>query len=268
VRERLSPATCNLPPATCTTFAFCTLPFAFTLCLLAFSSPAMSYTIGTLNENPLHAALKEWYAGPGDLLEVAMDGYVIDIVQGDLLIEIQTGAFNPMRRKLSTLLPDHRVRLVHPIAAGKWIVKVGEDGEAVSRRRSPKRGGICDLFKPLVSIPHLLDHPHFELEALLIEMEEFQEYDGKRGWRRRGWVVTERKLLSVVDRRIFTSAADLADLLPGDLPVPFTTADLAGSLKIPRRLAQQMTYCLRQMKQLEGAGKAGNAILYQKRSTS
>jgi hypothetical protein len=234
----------------------------------AFSSPAMSHAIGTLNENPLHAALKEWYAEPGDPIEVALDGYIIDIVHGEQLIEIQTGAFSPIGRKLSKLVIDHRVRLVHPIAVNKWIVKTGEEGKVVSRRRSPKRGSLFDIFGPLVSIPHLLDHPHFELEVLLIEMEESQGYDGKRGWRRRGWVVTERRLLNVAERRVFTSAADLADLLPGDLPVPFTTADLAESLTITRRLAQQMAYCLRQMAQVDVVGKAGNAILYQKRSTT
>ena len=39
--------------------------------------------------------------------------------------------------------------------------------------------------------------------------------------------------------------ADLAALLPVDLVEPFTTADLAARLRRPRRLAQQMTYCLR-----------------------
>jgi hypothetical protein len=227
----------------------------------------MTSSIGTLNENPLHAALKAWYARPGDAMEVALEGYVIDIVQGDQLVEIQTGAFSPIGRKLARLVIDHRVRLVHPIAAQKWIVKVGEDGDVVSRRRSPKRGMICDVFKPLVSIPDLLDHPHFELEVLLIEMEERQQYDGKRGWRRGGWVVTERKLLGVMDRQIFTSAAAVADLLPATLVTPFTTADLAADLKIPRRLAQQMAYCLRQMKQVDVVGKAGKTMLYQKRSS-
>lgn len=50
----------------------------------------MSKSIGLLNENPLHAALKKWYARPGDQLEVSVDGFVIDVVQGNLLIEIQT----------------------------------------------------------------------------------------------------------------------------------------------------------------------------------
>ena len=45
--------------------------------------------IGTLNEKPLHAGLKEWVARPGDAFEQPVDGYVIDIVRDDLLIEIQ-----------------------------------------------------------------------------------------------------------------------------------------------------------------------------------
>ena len=46
--------------------------------------------IGLLNEKPLHASLKQWYARPGDRFEVAVGGFVIDIVRDDLLIEIQT----------------------------------------------------------------------------------------------------------------------------------------------------------------------------------
>lgn len=38
--------------------------------------------IGTLNEKPLHAALKGWYARPGDRFEVPVDGYLVDIVRG------------------------------------------------------------------------------------------------------------------------------------------------------------------------------------------
>jgi hypothetical protein len=43
----------------------------------------MSRNIGLLNEKPLHAALKDWYARPEDRFEVSVDGFVIDVVQGD-----------------------------------------------------------------------------------------------------------------------------------------------------------------------------------------
>jgi hypothetical protein len=73
--------------------------------------------IGELNEQPLHAALKAWYARPGDRMEVPLDGYVIDLVQGELLIEIQTGNFSDIKRKLHELVPRYPVRLIYPVAA-------------------------------------------------------------------------------------------------------------------------------------------------------
>ena len=97
--------------------------------------------IGLLNEKPLHASLKEWYAQPGDRFEVAVDGFVIDIVRDDLLLEIQTGNFASIRSKLTNLVRSHQVRLIYPIAQEKWIVKLAkDDSSGVTRRKSPKRG--------------------------------------------------------------------------------------------------------------------------------
>src|ERR1051326_2954643 len=109
-------------------------------------------TIGLVNERPLHASLKQWYARPGDRFEVPVDGFVIDIVRDDLLIEIQTRNFSAISRKLSRLTRSYRVRLVYPVVQEKWIVRVGAKNGAV-RRKSPKRGRIEDLFWELVSIP-------------------------------------------------------------------------------------------------------------------
>ncbi|MGH7006278.1 MAG: hypothetical protein ACREIP_20215, partial [Alphaproteobacteria bacterium] len=44
--------------------------------------PARPGGIGLLRETDLHAALKRWYAQPGDEFETALDGYVIDIRRG------------------------------------------------------------------------------------------------------------------------------------------------------------------------------------------
>ena len=37
--------------------------------------------IGSLNEKPLHAALKRWCATPHGDTEVSVDGYVVDVVR-------------------------------------------------------------------------------------------------------------------------------------------------------------------------------------------
>ena len=219
--------------------------------------------IGTLNERPLHAALKSWYAQPGDRLEVQVEGFIIDIVRDGLLIEIQTAGLASLKRKLPTLADHHPVRLVVPIPREKWIVRLAEDGHsALGRRRSPKRGQIEDLFGELVSFPRLLAHPNFSLEVLLIEEEEIRRYDGARAWRRRGWDTHERRLLQIVDRKHFCTPAEMGELLPPALGAPFTTSDLAAAIARPRRLAQQMAYCLREMGEIAVAGKQGRAILY------
>src|ERR671936_2495813 len=80
-------------------------------------------TIGLLNEQPLHAALKHWYARPGDVLEAALDGYIIDLLRGNHVIEIQTGSFASIRRKIRALSRHYRVTLVYPVAYERWIVK-------------------------------------------------------------------------------------------------------------------------------------------------
>jgi endonuclease III-like uncharacterized protein len=73
--------------------------------------------IGLLNEKQLHASLKQWYARPGDQFEVAVGRFVIDIVRGDLFIEIQTGNFASVKSKLTNLADSHQVRLIYPIAS-------------------------------------------------------------------------------------------------------------------------------------------------------
>ncbi len=219
--------------------------------------------IGTLREKPLHAALKRWYAGPGDRVELPVDGFVIDLVRDDLLIEIQTRGFSAMKSKITALLgAGHRVRIVHPIPADKWIVKIDAAGDELSRRRSPRHGTVTDVFAELVSFPHLLSHDRLEIEVVLTDEEERRQHTPGVSWRRKGWSVVERRLVDVFDTVRLADVADLIDLLPGDLPEPFTTADLARGLGRPRRTAQQMAYCLRKTGAITATGKRGNAVEY------
>jgi len=223
----------------------------------------MSKSIGLLNENPLHAALKKWYARPGDRLEVSVDGFVIDIVQGNLLIEIQTGNFASVKSKLIELTLAHPVRLVYPIAQEKWIVRLAKDGSGqMSRRKSPRQGKVEDVFWELVSFPELLLSRNFSLEVLLIQEEEVRRYEGKRKWWRRGWVTEERRLLEVVQRKLFETPTDICALLPMGLREPFATKDLADAIDSQQKLAQKMVYCLRKMGAIECVGKRGRANLY------
>ena len=189
--------------------------------------------ISTLNEKSLHAELKAWYAQPGDLFEACIDGFIIDIVKDNMLVEVQTKSFSAIRRKLTRLIERHPVRLVYPIARDKWIVKQNEaDASKTSRRKSPKRGKLEHVFLELVSLPHLLIHANFSIEILFIQEEEIRWPNTRRGWHRKAWVTHERRLLSVLGQRLFESPADFAALIPETLAEPFTTADLATTFSI------------------------------------
>jgi hypothetical protein len=230
---------------------------------LAGQSQKSSRQISTLNEKPLHEALKQWYAKSGDKLEVSVDGFIIDIVRGGLLIEIQTQNFSAIRRKLEKLTVQHPVRLVYPIPCEKWITKLADNGnDPVSRRRSPKRGGFVHVFEELVRLPELLLNPNFSIELLLIQEEEVRRYDGIRGWRRRGWVTHERRLLKVVEQQVLKTPADMHTFIPSTLAEPFTVSDLAAAIDRPRRLAQKMAYCLRLMGCIAPSGKRGRSVQY------
>jgi hypothetical protein len=217
--------------------------------------------IGTLNEGSLHAQLKEWYRRPGDRLEQPVGGYVVDVVRGGTLIEIQTGGLAPLRRKLERLLESHDVRVVVPLALSRRIVRLSAGGEVLSERRSPRRGRPEDVFARLVSIPALLAHPRFELEVLLTHEHEHRRQEPGRAWRRHGWVVCGRSLVAVETSIVLTTPTDALRLLPS-LPDPFDTAELADAASCTRRLAQQMTYCLRAMGAIAADGRRGRAVLY------
>ena len=219
--------------------------------------------IAVYREGPLHASIKRWYARPGDRVEVAVDGYVIDLVRGRRLIEIQTRGFSGVKPKIAALLANgHRVRIVHPLAVDRWIVTVDHDGTVLTRRRSPRHATLADLAPELVSFPELLDHPGFEVEVLLTTEEEVRRRVAGRCWRRGGWTVVERRLVDVRDRVLLTCGRDLAVLIPAGLPERFTTSDLAARSGRPRRAAQQAAYCLRRVGLIEAIGKQGHALAY------
>ncbi len=219
--------------------------------------------IGTLQERSLHASIKELYKDTNSQEEVSIDGYVVDIVKNGVLIEVQTRNISAIKEKLLRLMKNHEVRLVYPIPIEKWVIRQNFDSnKQISRRRSPKRLKLENIFDELVSIPTFILHSNFSLEVLLIKEEEIRVNDGSGSWRRKGWRSIDRRLLDVIDRRIFAEPDDFLHLIPDTIKQPFTTATLAEEIEISKHLAQKMAYCMRKMNVLKYIGKKGNAYLY------
>ncbi|MBX3167017.1 MAG: hypothetical protein KF760_06385 [Candidatus Eremiobacteraeota bacterium] len=190
--------------------------------------------IGTLHESPLHAALKLHYARPGARFEVLLEGYIIDLVQADgELVEIQTGAFKPLRAKLERLLDYHPMRIVHPVA--------------IKKRRTPRK--LLNIFEKLVSFPTLITHPNLSLDVVFVREEKRQQ---------------QRHLLEVVEVQRFTSAECVARFLPAALE-QFTLKQLVAQMKAQKWTVECFLYCARALEIVELVGKQGNTHIYARR---
>lgn len=229
----------------------------------------LSEQFTTYQESDLHSALKMAYVNSdADRVEYPVEGYVIDVMHpdddhGDILIEIQTGSFSNMKKKLAKLLPLYRVQLVHPIAAQRWLINLNADGtKQISRRKSPKKGRVEDIFDQLIYLRDVVMHQNFSLDVVMIHDEEIRVDDGKGSWRRKGRRIDNRRLLKIVEIHRFNHVTELAHLLPSTLPEQFTTIDLRKALKIKARLAGKMVYCLAHFGVIERIGKRGRAYLY------
>jgi hypothetical protein len=224
--------------------------------------------IGLLREGPLHAAIKDLLAAPGDRTEVPIGRFVIDLVRADgELVEVQTGGFGPLGAKLDALLDEHRMRIVYPVAAERRIVRVNEHGEVISARRSPRRAGPLEVFDKLVSLPSLLSHPNLVVEVLLLREDHVRGLEPVtvRGRRRDPG---QRRMVAVLKRVELRGPEDVVRALPPLPAGPFTTRELATALGSGTVLAQRIVYCLRAMEILEPAGKRGAAPLHRLASAS
>lgn len=223
--------------------------------------------IGVLREGPLHAAVKAMLAAPGDRVEVPVGRFVIDVVRADgELVEVQTGGFGPLGAKLDALLDQHRFRIVHPIALERRIVRVDEEGEVVSVRRSTKRGAMVEVFDKLTAFPSLLTHPNLTVEVLLLG-EDHVRAARPTTVRRRTRDPGERRLRDVRSCVELRGVDDIVRALPSLPTELFSTRELAAVLGCSMLLAQRTAYCLRAVNIIETAGKRGRTPLHRQVSS-
>ncbi len=188
-----------------------------------------------------------------------MGRFIVDVLDERGAVEIQTGSFSRLKRKLPALLEALPVRLVYPVCARKWLVHFDEGSREQRRRRSPRRQGLEAAFAELVAIAGVIGHPRLAIEVLLTEQEEVRVSDSRR---RRGWRVIERRLLEVLDRHVVHTSVDLLGLLPGRVPQTFTTRELVEAFGSDMRTMQRACYCLRHAGVIEAFDKRGNAPVY------
>jgi hypothetical protein len=224
--------------------------------------------IGSLKESSLHASLKRSYAGSGGT-ERNVAGFVCDALAEDgAVVEIQTGSFAPLIRKVAAYSSFAKVRIVHPIALERRIETRDETGEVLRSRRSPRRGSAWDLFTALVYAPRLPLEPGLTIELAFTEETEVRVADGKGSWRRKGVSVWDRVLIAVKHTEVLSGPADFGRFLPPGLPEDFSAADLAAAAGIKPALARRVLYVLVRLGLIAVAGKKSRSRLYRRSATA
>ena len=234
----------------------------------------MRQGIGTLSEKTVHAVMKNYYAPDTDMHEIPIENFVADIYTGQEIIEIQTRAFNKMRRKLDAFLPLYPVTIVYPIPHIKWLSWIDEEtGETSPKRKSPKTGNPYMAFIELYKIRPYLSNPNLHLKLALLDMEEYRLLNGwsrdkKKGSERYDRIPVKFAEEVCIDRRVrkiveLDRPEDYMQFVPYDLPEQFTAKDFAKHAKIPVRLAQTVLLILTDLEIVVRVGKQGKSYLYE-----
>ena len=216
-------------------------------------------------ETSLHRQLKRAYAADESQVEVLLGRYRIDAIRDDELIEIQCASLAAIREKSRALLQRYRVRIVKPVIERTRILKrKKQDGAIVSRRLSPKRGSVLDVFDELIYFTRLFPHPNLTIEVPLVHVQQTRVPHPRR---RRRWHkdyrVQDVELESIGQRYELSRPADLLDLLGvGCRLNAFNTADLAKAIGRPRLVAQKVAYVLKHTGAIEASGRTRSGIHY------
>lgn len=224
-------------------------------------------SIGTLGEKNLHAVLKQYFEPCIENQEIKIGKYVADIVSDNKIIEIQTRAFNLLRKKLDAFLALEEiseVKVVYPIAKTKWLCWIDKDtGEVSKKRKSPKTGNIYDAFYELYKIKQQLVNPKLSFCFVLLDITEYRYLNGWDINKKRGSSRCDRIPNDIIEIVNIQDKKDYIKFLPSSLPSRFTTKDYAKHTKLNLYSSQTALNVLNHIGTIKRVGKISNMILYE-----
>jgi ribosomal protein S25 len=223
----------------------------------------MAKNIGTKHETSLHRDLKFRYAGKDGRIEAEVGGFVADGVsaKGEF-IEVQTGSFGPLKKKVHELALLGKVRIVYPVIITKYIEVFDVNGKRKYRRKSPRRGSPWDIFDALVYAPELPLTPGLSIELALVDAVEIRVQDGKGSWRRKGVSIKDRKMVVFHERIIYNKPVDFLRFIPFEKREEFTSSSLEKKAGIGIDVARKVLYVLTRLNVIEKIGKERNTVIY------
>jgi len=218
-------------------------------------------TIGMKNESSLHRSLKYSYAEPGKT-ETTRAGYVCDAIGAENeAIEIQTGNFIGLKKKIPVLAKNGKVRLVYPVIVKKTLELYDTKGKLLSRRKSPKKGSAWDIFYELIYTPEFLKIRALTIEIIPVDAIERRINDGKGSWRRKGVSIKDRILENRREGIVLRKKSDWKRYF---LPIKgeCSVKTLALAANISPDISRRALYTLEKAGFLQKLHKEGRSWIY------
>lgn len=227
---------------------------------------SLSESIGTKQEKTLHQTIKYYITLNEDEHEIKVDKKIVDIYKDNKIYEIQTQGFDKMRDKLETLLPNHDLTIVFPIASLKIIHLINEYGELVSTRKSPKKQTAFEIFKELYKIKKYLEHPNLHFKIIMFTSEEIRDIVPKRHYRSKGYKRNDQIVSDIVKEYDIYNKNDFNVLLDEiNIPSEFTTLDIKKQTHVSKKTSALVLNILLYLDLVEKIGVKNRYILYRKK---
>lgn len=221
--------------------------------------------IGTLGEKRLHKILKKFLEENEENHEVKVGTYFADILSGNMITEIQTGSFRPLREKITYYLENtpYDITVVRPLPYIKTVCTVERDsGELLSRKKSPRKTHPRDILRDWYYLADFLDNPRFSLRFLLLEEDEYRMTKKKtRRWGKESELY-ERIPTALVDEELYKYQSDYLKFLPEDMPEEFTAAEYGKRAKLHGYSIYSALTILESVGLVEKGEKQGRSYIY------
>lgn len=218
--------------------------------------------IGSLGEKVIHKTLKLYYEPDPTKHEIDVLGSVVDVMNDDGIIEVQSGNFKYLVPKLKKFLPLYHVTVVYPIVSRTTIRYLDkETGQVSAPRRSPRIKTVYDTARELSSISEFVPHENLTVKLVFLECEEYRlKKDGKGTRKDR----IDRIPTGIHSQLTLNGRADYSVFLPDTLGEKFLAKDYYKTVKSRSRYNYYCLKLLTDLGFLRKAGKVGNAFVYER----
>ena len=218
-------------------------------------------SIGEYQEKAIHFILKNYFENDNEKMEVKLDGMVMDIVNEEGIIEIQTKNFDRLRNKLDKFLDNNSFTIIYPLIKSKKITWLNSKNAADYNRKSPINMNIFNSFKELYKIKKYLKHKNLHFCFLFLNIIEFKHLDGYGKDKKKKASSFNKLPIDIDEIKYIDNYQEFESIFDGN-ENEFTSKELSKMKKIKLKDAQVALNVLNYLEIVERIGKSERSYIY------